>query len=520
MAATITTVPADTCIYGLEYVSEGEKRMQQMHSVLYGGGGSAAAAPHRPPGPLDPLAALCWELVAASPHRGPEAAVREARRLLQSGAVRTALRAAAVAEGEAGGPATDALVHAAWAGRGDLVTALVGAGARVTVHSLAAAFPLRLGPAAFPDSALTPPGLDPSRCSPLQAVRLLLAHGGGGASAQPLLAGAKPHWHPLLRLVADFKAERGELSIRVSETSEEVTRRWFNDRLKEWEAAGRAYLQIAEALVEAGWSWPTVLHSVEAGGRTTAVFDPLSEPGVQRFLEGDGRWLFYAMTQTPWAPARHPAFPARFRAAARALLLAARRHTGELLPPAAAAAVLRMAAYLLSAWQPQMVEGAAAADSLFRVFTESRSLDAMSVEMKVILPGGMSMPTSMAGMPGVSILGGRSAQAAAGVGGSAAAGMAGGMGGGFGGLGGMLAGLFGGGMGRQAAAGGGAAAQAAGNTAAGGPPAQARCCAQCGSLDGKLRRCARCRGPYYCSKACQKAAWPQHRTGCAPPSPA
>ena len=37
-------------------------------------------------------------------------------------------------------------------------------------------------------------------------------------------------------------------------------------------------------------------------------------------------------------------------------------------------------------------------------------------------------------------------------------------------------------------------------------------CAQCGGA-GALR-CAGCRGVHYCSRACQKAAWPGHKARC------
>lgn len=79
------------------------------------------------------------------------------------------------------------------------------------------------------------------------------------------------------------------------------------------------------------------------------------------------RYVYMALVQPPWTPQLHPAFPEPFRRAARALLLAAHRHSA----PAAAAAgrgdaplgchlavlpndalqhVIRLAAYPLSAW--------------------------------------------------------------------------------------------------------------------------------------------------------------------------
>lgn len=211
MAATMLTVPAGTCIYGLDYKSEGELRMQSWR------GAGAGASTHVPRGVLGPVVEACRALVAkAAPPGGRAAAARRLPALLQRADVRAALAGAAATEGEAGGPATEALVCAAWAGRDDLLAALTAAGARVTVHTLAAAFPLRLGAGVFPDGALCAPGVDASRCDPLRAVRLLLAHGGAAAAAAPLPPGGKPHFHPMLRLLADLKAERGEWGIWVS----------------------------------------------------------------------------------------------------------------------------------------------------------------------------------------------------------------------------------------------------------------------------------------------------------------
>jgi hypothetical protein len=47
--------------------------------------------------------------------------------------------------------------------------------------------------------------------------------------------------------------------------------------------------------------------------------------------------------------------------------------------------------------------------------------------------------------------------------------------------------------------------------------ALSRCepCALCGRVDKVTRKCARCINASYCSKECQKQAWPQHRRACA-----
>ena len=47
-----------------------------------------------------------------------------------------------------------------------------------------------------------------------------------------------------------------------------------------------------------------------------------------------------------------------------------------------------------------------------------------------------------------------------------------------------------------------------------------QCCAKCGKWDFgagsdvSLKRCARCLTIYYCSPACQKEHWPQHKKHC------
>ncbi|KAI1787744.1 hypothetical protein LXA43DRAFT_684875 [Ganoderma leucocontextum] len=47
-----------------------------------------------------------------------------------------------------------------------------------------------------------------------------------------------------------------------------------------------------------------------------------------------------------------------------------------------------------------------------------------------------------------------------------------------------------------------------------GVPTALRRCDHCGSPDRTLRKCARCSLVSYCSKECQKAAWPGHKSQC------
>lgn len=51
------------------------------------------------------------------------------------------------------------------------------------------------------------------------------------------------------------------------------------------------------------------------------------------------------------------------------------------------------------------------------------------------------------------------------------------------------------------------------------PQASALLCSVCGKEEG-TQICARCTVVYYCSKACQRAAWPKHKTICKPPGQA
>ena len=45
----------------------------------------------------------------------------------------------------------------------------------------------------------------------------------------------------------------------------------------------------------------------------------------------------------------------------------------------------------------------------------------------------------------------------------------------------------------------------------------ARCKATSTPTGGRLLRCARCNGVYYCGQECQSAHWPEHKPKCAPP---
>ena len=41
-------------------------------------------------------------------------------------------------------------------------------------------------------------------------------------------------------------------------------------------------------------------------------------------------------------------------------------------------------------------------------------------------------------------------------------------------------------------------------------------CAKCGTADIAQKKCGRCRNAIYCSAACSKADWPQHKKMCRP----
>lgn len=212
----------------------------------------------------------------------------------------------------------------------------------------------------------------------------------------------------------------------------------------------------------------------------------------------------------------HRSFPPRFRAAARALLLSSARRGMPLdqlrraLPP-----LLGAAAFPLSAWRPAVVEGAAAADALFAVFTGppgQRCMDAMGVEMKTFVRGVTAQPSSLGLPPGLA-----AALGAAGAGGGVDVGaLLAALGGltGAGGAGADLAGLaaslgLGGGPGPRQAPPQRQPAQ----PAAAAPPGAANVCAACGAT-GSLKRCAGCRGVRYCGAACQRAHWRQHAAEC------
>lgn len=77
----------------------------------------------------------------------------------------------------------------------------------------------------------------------------------------------------------------------------------------------------------------------------------------RRWLLDHRWWLLHAARRYPWSPDTHLLFPPAFRAAARALLLAARRNRGlGCLPQGVLHSVLLLAAYPLSAWKPRMPE--------------------------------------------------------------------------------------------------------------------------------------------------------------------
>lgn len=42
----------------------------------------------------------------------------------------------------------------------------------------------------------------------------------------------------------------------------------------------------------------------------------------------------------------------------------------------------------------------------------------------------------------------------------------------------------------------------------------ARLCSSCQTTVPGMSKCARCRVPYYCSAACQRADWPAHKSTC------
>jgi hypothetical protein len=43
---------------------------------------------------------------------------------------------------------------------------------------------------------------------------------------------------------------------------------------------------------------------------------------------------------------------------------------------------------------------------------------------------------------------------------------------------------------------------------------RSRSCARCGGEAAEMQLCSRCRGAFYCSRACQQAHWPEHKRAC------
>ena len=48
------------------------------------------------------------------------------------------------------------------------------------------------------------------------------------------------------------------------------------------------------------------------------------------------------------------------------------------------------------------------------------------------------------------------------------------------------------------------------------PPPRGPKCSHCGCRVVGVRRCSRCRKAVFCSHACLKAAWPEHKKECRP----
>ncbi|KAL4436554.1 hypothetical protein ABPG75_003693 [Micractinium tetrahymenae] len=124
-------------------------------------------------------------------------------------------------------------------------------------------------------------------------------------------------------------------------------------------------LPEVEALMEAGFR-PAVYKQVMvrrwqpgpelAPARLYERYGPvLQDEGLD--LAGHNRWLWMAIQHPDWSPAQHSRYPPAFKAAARTLLLAAQRGSGQRpaaslgsLPVEVLLAILGVAAYPLSAW--------------------------------------------------------------------------------------------------------------------------------------------------------------------------
>ncbi|GAB4819707.1 hypothetical protein N2152v2_006753 [Parachlorella kessleri] len=98
-----------------------------------------------------------------------------------------------------------------------------------------------------------------------------------------------------------------------------------------------AAVRIAELLHAAGYKPAAYEHVYVAGGAwdlpvLMPTFEPLKDCPDWFPVLGRSRYVFAALQQQPWTPAAHAAFPAVFQAAARALLLSARKLAQQAAP--------------------------------------------------------------------------------------------------------------------------------------------------------------------------------------------